>query len=120
MHLALSPKKFPLSTYPWQQSTWAVRLLFRDHGWRRAFREVYQRVYCCDSDGPRARNARWRLLAFLMFARESVRIGQRRCNLVCDWIAELREILGKPWDSIGCKSSTKFLRFHQLRDYYGI
>ncbi len=120
MHLALSPKEFPLTTYPWHKSTWAVRLLFRDLGLRRAFREVLKNVSCCDSDGIRARGALWRLLAFLMFARESVHIGQRRCNLVCDWIAELREILGKRWDSIGCESSTKFLKFHQLRDYYGI
>lgn len=120
MHLALSPKEYPLSTYPWDKSTWAVRLIFRDHDWRHAFREVYQRVHCCDSDGPRANAARWRLLVFLMFLRDSVDLGHGRYNLVCDWIAELLDILGEPWDSIGCKSSTKFLKFHQLRDRYGV
>lgn len=120
MHLALSPKEFPLSTYPWHKSTWAVRLLFRDHEWRRAFRDVYKNVSCCDSDGIRARGALRRLLAFLFYAREYVHIGQRRYYLVCDWIDELLEILVRRWDSIGCESSTKFLKFHQLRDYYGI
>lgn len=109
-----------LTTYPWDKSTWAVRLLFRDHGWRRAFREVLENVSCCDSDGIRARRALWRLLAFLIITRDCCYLGWGRCNLLNDWIAELREILDKQWDSIGCESSTKFLKFHQLRDYYGI